>query len=89
MAWTIQLLEKCLDIVIVLPGSHSGKKRFNHKGLTFRMPVAASQPKAQQSVDGPLEGFPGPPGLFFDKDSQIVVNSEGGSHIMMFVMKAS
>jgi len=89
VAWTVQLLEEALDVVIVLPGSHSRKKRLNDKGLPFRVSLVINQTEAQQPVDGSLEGIPGSPGLFFYQDGQIVVDGEGGSHIMMFVFKAS
>jgi hypothetical protein len=89
VAGTFQLLQERLDIVIVLPGSHSGKQRLHDKGLRFSPSVATGQTKAQQPIDRSFERIPGALGLMFQEDGNVVVDGECGSHIMMLLLKAS
>jgi len=89
VAGTFQLLQERLDIVIVLPGSHSGKQRLNYEGLAVLASVATSQSKAQQPIDRSFERIPGAFDLVFQEHGNIVVNGKSGSHILMLLWKAS
>ena len=54
----------------------------------LRMPTGR-EAAAKQSVDGTFERAAGAAGFFLHKVSDIVVESESGSHIMMLLGKAS
>jgi hypothetical protein len=89
VAGAFQFLQERLDIVVILPGAQAHEKRLHHKRLRGLRIAAGSQALAEQSIDGALERAAGAAYLFLDQAGDVVVEGEGGSHIMMLILKAS
>lgn len=85
----VERLDQVLDLVI--PRSQArvqGNGRDNKTLLRLRL-TAGSQPKAQQAVDGPLEGVSRAPNLVLHQPGHIVVDGKCRSHILMLYEQAS
>ena len=89
MAGAFQFLNKRLNIVVILAGAQAQEKRRHHKWFYGLGISAGGQALAEQGVDGALEGVAGAADLFLDQAGNVVVEGEGGSHIMMLPSKAS
>lgn len=81
--------EKVGDAVVAQPGRETHLVGRHHKPLSGLRITAGSQAPAEQVVHGALERVAGAAHLFPHKASNIVVEGEGGSHIMMLDKKAS
>ncbi len=85
----VERLDQVLDLLI--PRSQArvqGNGRDNESLTRLGLP-RSSQPKAQQSVDGSLEGISRAPHLVLHQFGDIVVDGKSSSHILMLHWKAS
>ena len=85
MGGPIQLLNKRLYVVVVLPGTHSHKKGRNDERCSSGIFVFDRQTTAQQPVDRSLERVARAPLLLLKKHGDVVVDRKSGPHIMMLV----
>lgn len=72
-----------------LLGSDAGIERLDDETLSLRGIVQVIDATAQDAVDGLLPRLAGAAVFTLELDGEVVVDGEGGAHIMMFAAEAS
>jgi hypothetical protein len=82
-------IEKVGDAVVAQPWRKTHLAGLYYKTLPGLRIAAGNQATPEQAVHRSLEGVTRAPLLLLHKHGNVVVDSESGSHIMMFSLKAS
>ena len=76
---------------VLMSGSQAGIKREwrDHEPLLLLRLSRGGEAEAEEMVDGSFEGFARAFGLVLDQAGDVVIEREGGAHIMMLGREAS
>jgi hypothetical protein len=83
-----QLIQQLRYVVIVEAGGKSKIPRSYYKRLAM-WPLGSHQSEAEKMVDYLFERGAGSPALIIQKAGNVIVQREGGPHILMLCCKAS
>ena len=83
MRGTFDLLQELADVVELKAGAQAEIPRWDAKRFRRRRLAARGQASTQELVDGFLEGTAGASPLRLELGENVVVEGQGGSHIMM------
>ena len=89
MVRSFHFFEKSGNAVVTQPLGKAHLARFHHKTLRLCRLMGGCNAKAQQAVDGPLEGVSRAPDLLLYEFGNIVVDGKCRSHILMLYEQAS
>lgn len=89
MHWPFQCLDQGFNLVVAEALLQPEGKRCNDKALAGLILLCRTESFAQEAIYGGLKRAAGAADFFLDQPGYVVVDGEGGSHIMMLFLKAS
>jgi hypothetical protein len=84
-----KFLEHGSDVVVIAARWQPQRARLHLKPSSWLRLSRMSQAETEQMVHNYLEWFAAAPNLLIEKDSDVIVNGERRSHIVMLDWKAS
>ena len=89
MRWAFQRVQEFLDSVIARSQPSAEWIRRDHEPFLLLGFSRGGEAEAEEMIHGAFERFAGAFDLILDQAGNVVVESEGGAHIMMLGLKAS
>ena len=84
-----QIFKQLIHVLVACSQARAERVGRDHESLLFFRLSRGGEAEAEEMVDGSFEGFAGAPGFVLDQAGHVVIEGEGGAHIMMLGLKAS